>query len=334
MKNINSTLIFENKPSIASFGAVVGKKEGEGPLGKYFDMCENDAYLGKKSWEQAESGFLGESMDIALKKANISKDDIDFVFSGDLMNQCTSSGYAARGLERPFFGLYGACSTMAESLLLGSVIVDGGGGNYVLCATGSHFCSAEKQFRTPVEYGGQRTPTSQWTVTGSGAAVLSHKDFPIKIDCATVGRVIDWGIKDANNMGGAMAPAFVDTLNRHFKATQRPLDYYDLILSGDLGHTGKSIANELFHKQKMDISRYYDDCGVMIFDKETQDTHSGGSGCGCSASVLCGYILPQMLKGKYRRVLFAATGALMSPTLTMQSETIPSISHAISITLE
>jgi stage V sporulation protein AD len=223
---------------------------------------------------------------------------------------------------------------MAESLLLGSVLIDGGGGDYVLCATGSHFCSAEKQFRTPLEYGGQRTPTSQWTVTGSGAAVLSRKECPIKIDCATVGRVVDWGIKDANNMGGAMAPAFVDTLNRHFKATNRPLDYYDLILSGDLGHTGKSIANELFHKQKMDISRYFEDCGVLIFDKETQDTHSGGSGCGCSASVLCGYILPEMLKGKYRRILFAATGALMSPTLTMQSETIPSISHAISITIE
>lgn len=332
MKNIgNSTLIFENQVCVASFGAVVGKKEGDGPLGKHFDMVEQDSYLGKKSWEQAESGFLSKAIDVALKKGGFEKNDMEFVLSGDLMNQCTSSGYAIRNLEIPFFGLYGACSTMAESLLLGSIIVDAGGAERLLCATGSHFCSAEKQFRTPLEYGGQRTPTSQWTVTGSGAVVLSSTSSSPRIDAATVGRIVDWGIKDVNNMGGAMAPAFVDTLNRHFAATGRTPDYYDLILSGDLGHTGKAIARDLLKRDNIDLGERYNDCGVMIFDKEKQDTHSGGSGCGCGASVLCGYVLPKMREGKLKRVLFAATGALMSPTLTMQNETIPSISHAISL---
>lgn len=331
MKNIgNSTLIFENQVSVASFGAVVGKKEGEGPLGKCFDMVEEDCYLGKKSWEQAESGFLSEAIDIALKKGDFQKEDMEFVLAGDLMNQCTSSGYAVRNLEIPFFGLYGACSTMAESLLLGSVIIDAGGAERLLCATGSHFCSAEKQFRTPLEYGGQRTPTSQWTVTGSGAVVLGTASSSPRIDAATVGKIIDWGIKDVNNMGGAMAPAFADTLIRHFVATGRTPDYYDLILSGDLGHTGKAIARDLLRKENIDLGDRYNDCGVMIFDQNRQDTHAGGSGCGCGASVLCGYVLPKMREGKLKRVLFAATGALMSPTLTMQNETIPSISHAIS----
>lgn len=330
---MQSTLIFENKPSVASYAAVVGKKEGEGPLGKYFDLKENDEYFGKKSWEQAESGFLSETVALALSKGGFKKEDMDFVLAGDLLNQCTSSGYAVRELEIPFFGLYGACSTMAESLLLGAIIINGGFAARLLCATGSHFCSAEKQFRTPLEYGGQRTPTAQWTVTGSGAAVLAKSKKTPYIESATVGRIVDMGVKDVNNMGAAMAPAFVDTVTRHFTATNRSFDDYDLVLSGDLGITGKKIATELFEREGINTGNKYDDCGVMIFDKNTQDTHSGGSGCGCSASVLCGYILPQMEKKKLKNVLFVATGALMSPTITMQKESIPSIAHAISFSI-
>lgn len=327
----NGTIIFDKKPSILSYASVVGKKEGEGPYGQYFDSVENDAYFGQKTWEKAESENLKRSVCLSLEKGNLKSSDIDYVISGDLLNQCISSGYALRDMGIPFFGVYGACSTMAESLLLGSIIVGGGAGKKVLCATSSHFCSAEKQFRTPLEYGGQRTPNAQWTVTGSGAAVVGMgKDYPC-VEAVTCGRIIDLGVTDIGNMGAAMAPAFSDTIKRHLDALGRDAGYYDLILSGDLGHIGKNIAVELLEKEGIKVSDKYNDCGAMIFDKETQDTHAGGSGCGCAASMLCGYILPQMKKGNLKRVLFAATGALMSPTATFQGESIPGISHAISI---
>lgn len=330
-KKENGTVIFEKKPSILSFAAVVGKKEGEGPYGKYFDEVENDAYFGQKSWEKAESEILRRSVAHTLKKGKMESTDIDFAISGDLLNQCISSGYALRSLQIPFFGVYGACSTMAESMALASLIVGGGAGDKVLCATSSHFCSAEKQFRAPLEYGGQRTPNAQWTVTGSGSNVVGIGDEPPYIEAVTCGRIVDLGVTDIGNMGAAMAPAFVDTVQRHLKALGRDISYYDLVLSGDLGLVGKSIAQELFAKEGINTDGRYNDCGAMIFDSKAQDTHAGGSGCGCAASMLCGYILPRMREGKLSRVLFAATGALMSPTATFQGESIPSISHAISI---
>ena len=327
----NGTVIFEKKPSIMSYAAVVGKKEGDGPLGKYFDEIETDAYFGKPSWEKAESENLRRSVMHTLEKGKFKPEDMDFAISGDLLNQCISSGYALRGLKIPFFGVYGACSTMAESIVLGSLIISGGGAKNILCATSSHFCSAEKQFRTPLEYGGQRTPNAQWTVTGSGSVVISDGEGCPSIEAVTCGRIIDLGVTDVGNMGAAMAPAFADTIKRHLNALQRDISYYDLVLSGDLGIIGKSIAKELLQKEGIDAGDKYDDCGAMIFDPNLQDTHAGGSGCGCAASVLCGYILPEMQKGNLKKVLFAATGALMSPTSTMQGESIPSISHAISI---
>ena len=324
------TIIFDKKPAVLSYSAVVGKKEGEGPYGKYFDRVEEDAYFGQESWEKAESENLRRSVGLTLQKGGFTAEDIDFSIAGDLLNQCTSSGYALRGLGIPFFGVYGACSTMAESMVLGSIIVSGGGGKRVLCATSSNFCSAEKQFRTPLEYGGQRTPTAQWTVTGSGSVILGEGDG-ICVDAVTCGQIADMGIKDVSNMGAAMAPAFADTIKNHFEATGRDFSYYDLVLSGDLGLVGKSIAEELFERYGIRLCGNYNDCGAMIFNQEKQDTHAGGSGCGCAASILCGYILPEMKKGNLRRVLFAATGALMSPTSTMQGESIPSISHAVSL---
>ena len=331
MHNTGSgTIIFDKKPSLLSFSAVVGKKEGEGPYGKYFDEIESDAYFGQESWEKAESENMRRSVRHTLTKGEFNENSIDFVVAGDLLNQCISSGYALRDMQIPFLGVYGACSTMAESIALGSIIVGGGGAKRILCATSSHFCSAEKQFRTPLEYGGQRTPNSQWTVTGSGSVVVGMGINPPFIEAVTIGRIVDLGVKDIGNMGAAMAPAFVDTVKRHLEKTGRDLSYYDLVLSGDLGIVGKSIAVELFEKEGICPGGKYYDCGEMIFDPKTQDTHSGGSGCGCAASILCGYVLPEMQKGNIKHVLFAATGALMSPTSTMQGESIPAISHAIS----
>ena len=327
----NGTVFFENAPSILSFAAVTGKKEGEGPFGKYFDIIEEDEYFGQSSWEKAESELLKKSATLALSKGNFEKTDIDFVIAGDLLNQCITSGYALRDFNIPFFGVYGACSTMAESLVLGSLITGGGGAKRILCSTSSHFCSAEKQFRTPLEYGGQRTPNSQWTVTGSGSVVVGEGKNKPSIKAVTCGKVVDLGVTDIGNMGAAMAPAFIDTVKAHFSALNKKPSDYDLILSGDLGIIGKSIAKELFVREGIGEIDNYDDCGAMIFDRERQDTHAGGSGCGCAASILCGYVLPEMKKGNLKKVLFAATGALMSPTSTFQGESIPSISHAITI---
>ena len=327
----NGTVIFQKKPSFISFGAVVGKKEGDGPFGKYFDEVETDEYFGQASWEKAESELLRRSASLAVLKSGLNYDDIDFAISGDLLNQCISSGYALRDFNLPFFGVYGACSTMAESLAIGSMILSGGGAEKILCATSSHFCSAEKQFRTPLEYGGQRTPNAQWTVTGSGSAVIGAEGNGPCINAITCGKIVDLGITDIGNMGAAMAPAFVSTLKIHLNTLGKAPSDYDLILSGDLGIIGKSIAKELFLREGIGEIPHYDDCGAMIFDRKKQDTHAGGSGCGCAASMLCGYVLPEMRKGSIKRVLFAATGALMSPTSTFQGESIPAISHAITI---
>ena len=328
-KSGRSTFEFSSCPSVISFASVVGKKEGDGPYGKCFDRIENDAYFGEKTWEAAESALFKEAVSTAIKKGGFSPDDIDILASGDLLNQCTATGYAARSLAIPYLGLYGACSTMAESLFVASLLVSCGA-ERVVAATSSHFCGSEKQFRFPLEYGAQRAPSSQWTVTGSGAVVLGKEKKGPFITHITAGKVIDAGINDAGNMGAAMAPAFCDTLTAHFSATNSSPKDYDAIFSGDLGHLGKKIADDLLKQEySINIDQNHLDCGCMIFDNKKQDVHSGGSGCGCSASILSGYILPQMRKGNLNRVLFIATGALMSPTLSLQGESIPSVAHAI-----
>lgn len=324
------TVFFKQPPSIISSATIVGKKEGEGPLSESFDKIEDDSYVGQSSFEKAESLFLTNTINAALSKASLSSEQIDVVLAGDLLNQCVGTAYGLRDLAIPFIGLYGACSTMAESLMVAAMLVDGGFATTAIAATGSHFCSAERQFRLPLEYGGQRPPSAQWTVTGSGAAIVGEGS-PIKITYATIGKIVDMGIKDIANMGAAMAPAFVDTIKTHFEDLQRSPKDYDLILSGDLGHIGRALAVDLLKADGIDISENYNDCGCMIFDKERQDVHSGGSGCGCAASVFCGHILNELRLGNLKRVLFAATGALMSPTTTYQGESIPSISHAVVI---
>ena len=325
---MGETLVLKNAPAVSAFASVVGQKEADGPLGRRFDAVEPDARAGQDSWEKAESAMLRRAIDKAAERAGGAP---GCVLAGDLLNQCAGSAYAVRGLAAPFFGLYGACSTMAEGLGLAALLVDGGYFESAAAATGSHFCSAERQFRYPLEYGGVRTPTAQWTVTGAGCVVLSREGAGPYVTRFTPGRIVDAGIKDMANMGAAMAPAAYDTLKRHFEQTGRAPGYYDVVLTGDLGRLGQEILRDLFAADGVDLGPNYMDCGVLIYDIERQDTHCGGSGCGCSASVLTGHFLRGMRDGLWRRVLFAATGALMSPTTAQQGESIPAICHAVAI---
>ena len=325
---MGETLVLKNAPAVSAFASVVGQKEADGPLGRRFDAVEPDARAGQDSWEKAESAMLRRAIDMAAERAGGAP---GCVLAGDLLNQCAGSAYAVRGLAAPFFGLYGACSTMAEGLGLAALLVDGGYFESAAAATGSHFCSAERQFRYPLEYGGVRTPTAQWTVTGAGCVVLSREGAGPYVTRFTPGRIVDAGIKDMANMGAAMAPAAYDTLKRHFEQTGRGPDYYDVVLTGDLGRLGQEILRDLFAADGIDLGPNYMDCGVLIYDIERQDTHCGGSGCGCSASVLTGHFMRGMRDGLWRRVLFAATGALMSPTTAQQGESIPAICHAVAI---
>ena len=325
---MGETLVLKNAPAVSAFASVVGQKEADGPLGRRFDAVEPDARAGQDSWEKAESAMLRRAIDMAAERAGGAP---GCVLAGDLLNQCAGSAYAVRGVAAPFFGLYGACSTMAEALGLAALLVDGGYFESAAAATGSHFCSAERQFRYPLEYGGVRTPTAQWTVTGAGCVVLSREGAGPYVTRSTPGRIVDAGIKDMANMGAAMAPAAYDTLKRHFEQTGRAPGYYDVVLTGDLGRLGQEILRDLFAADGVDLGPNYMDCGVLIYDIERQDTHCGGSGCGCSASVLTGHFLRGMRDGLWRRVLFAATGALMSPTTAQQGESIPAICHAVAI---
>ncbi|MBQ8264074.1 MAG: stage V sporulation protein AD [Oscillospiraceae bacterium] len=325
------TVAFSSPPCIISEAAVVGSKEGEGPLRERFDIISRDSYFGQKSWEKAESTMLRKCFDLAVSKASISPKQIKYLLAGDLLNQCTSSAFALRDSGLPFFGLYGACSTMGESLSLAAMLVDGGFADCVCAMTSSHFCSAERQFRLPLEYGGQRSPTAQWTVTGAGALILASKGKGPRVTHVTVGKIVDAGITDGSNMGAAMAPAALDTLLAHFRDTGRSPTYYDAIISGDLGAFGHSILAELLEKEGLKMPKVFTDCGLLIFNRTKQDTHCGGSGCGCAASVLCGHILKCLREGIWKRVLFAPTGALMSPTSSMQGESIPGICHAAAI---
>lgn len=324
------TVAFTSPPAILCYGNVVGKKEGEGPLANSFDHIEQDDTFGEKTWEKAETTMQKMALSNALDKAGLTVSDLNYLFSGDLLNQCIGSGFAARGQAVPFFGLYGACSTMGEGISLAAISVDGGFADFAGVVTSSHFCSAERQYRTPLEYGGQRTPTAQWTVTGSGAVILGTDGTGPYVTHITTGKVIDKGIKDANNMGAAMAPAAYDTLTAHFKETKRKPSFYDLIVTGDLGHLGKEIVLDFFRQDGIELTNY-NDCGAMIFDEEKQDVHCGGSGCGCAASVLTGYLLNGMREQRWKNILFCPTGALLSPTSTQQGESIPSICHAVSL---
>ena len=329
----NQTVRFGISPYIISRASVVGTKEGEGPLKDTFDMIVSDDKMGQISWDLAEGAFQKTAVEIALKKAELKNKDIEYILSGDLQNQCAATHYGLRETNIPFLGLYGACSTMVESLSVGSMIICGGYAERVVCLTSSHFCSAEKQYRNPLEYGGQRTPTAQWTATASGAAILAKEGNGPRITHITTGKIVDKGITDVSNMGAAMAPAALDTITAHFKDTGRTPDDYDLILTGDLGITGSEILCELIKKDGYDIKKKHNDCGKMLYDIESQDVHAGGSGCGCCASVLCGHILTELEKGNYKNILVAATGALMNPLTVLQGESIPTISHAIAITI-
>ena len=320
-----------SSPVIIGHGSAAGNKESSGPLGGHFDHTSKDDTFGCKTWEQAESAMQQLALDAALKRAGLHTPDLDLLLAGDLLNQCIGAGYAARSVDVPFFGLYGACSTMGESLALATLLLSGGYGKYAAAITSSHFCSAERQYRTPLEYGSQRTPTAQWTATAAGAVVLTSSVRPgPRVVRVTVGRVKDKGIKDANNMGAAMAPAAYETLKAHFEDTGLSPDYYDLIVTGDLGKLGREIVVDLFDRDGVKLDNY-NDCGLILFDREQQDVHAGASGCGCSASVLCGYLLPGLFSGRWKRILFCPTGALHSPTATMQGESIPGICHAIAL---
>lgn len=322
----------EKCPKIRSFAAIVGQKEGDGPLGDCFDKIVSDSHLGEVTWEKAESRLQLEAISAAINKAKLAKEDIGAIFSGDLINQCIGSAYGLRELEVPFLGLYGACSTMAEGLILSTLLIESGAVNQTACVTSSHFSTAERQFRYPLSYGGQRTPTSQWTCTASGAAILSQNSGKVAVVGGCIGKITDLGISDINNMGSAMAPAAAETIRRYIAANGYSPDDFDAIVTGDLGIVGSKLVVELLQREGMDISRHHMDCGAMIFDAESQDTHCGGSGCGCSASVLCGYFLPRIGDGRLKNVLFAATGALMSPMSLQQGETIPTISHLVHLT--
>lgn len=328
------TIKFENPPKIIATHSIVGPKEGQGPLKDYFDEILTDDLCGKDSFEKAESEMMYSAITNSIKKANLKEEDIEYLFAGDLLNQLTSSSFAARQLKIPFFGLYGACSTMTESLSLAAMTIDGGYADYVIASTSSHFSSAERQFRFPLEYGSQRNPTAQWTATASGAMVLGRKGNYPEVTYITTGVVKDYGIKDSNNMGAAMAPAAVDTLVNHFKDTGRNPSYYDAIATGDLGKVGKEITTKLIKEYGYDISKNYFDCGDMIYNDEEQNTSAGGSGCGCSAVVACGYFYKKLMKKEIKNLLLISTGALLSSTSTLQGESIPGIAHAVAIEIK
>ena len=339
------TLKFPSKPRIIGSYALVGEKEGKGPMAKWFDMILEEDTYGEKTWEKSESKMLKQALLLALQKSGIDQQQIDIILSGDLINQIMSSSFMARDLSIPFLGIYGACSTMTESMTLGSMMIDGGYATNILVGASSHYCTAERQFRLPLEHGNQRPPSAQWTATAAGGMVLSSNnkgDSAVKqgqhlkeiyITHATVGKIIDTGIKDVNQMGAAMAPAAVDTIVRHLADTGRTLEFYDLILTGDLGLIGKDIAIDLLSGAGIDVMNRYDDCGAMMYDKK-QDAHSGGSGCGCSASIFSGYIYQEMRLGKIKNALLISTGALLSTISSQQGESIPGIAHAVAVTTE
>ena len=318
---------FPKPPVIHSYAGIAGEKEGAGPMGHYFDRIIPDPSFGEASWERAESRLQQEALALALQRGGLQASDLDCIAAGDLINQCTVSSYAAKGSGVPFLGVFGACSTMAESLLLSGVLAASGACRYAAAVTSSHNSTAERQFRFPLTYGGQRTPTAQWTCTAAGAAVVSAQGTAPRILGGAFGRILDLGVTDATNMGAAMAPAAADTIARYLRGTQTKPSDYDAIVTGDLGAVGTSLLFDLLGRDGFDISGVHLDCGAMMFDPDTQDTHAGGSGCGCSASILCACLLPALSEGRMRRILFAATGALLSLLSSQQGESLPGICH-------
>ena len=327
----HQTWVFNSKPVIISSSAVGGPFEAQGNLAEDFDILHDNIWLGQDSYEKAEKKLLEQACEQTIQKAGLKKEDIQFFLSGDLMNQIISSSFAARTLGAPFLGIFGACSSSMQGLALGSLLVDSKAAKYVLAGASSHNASAEKQFRYPTEYGSQKPPTSQWTVTGAGTALLSDEGEGPRVTSATIGRVIDMGLSDPFNMGAAMAPAAVDTIQAHFRDLNIDPSYYDIIATGDLGTIGHKIAGDLLIKHGLKIPpEIFTDCGIMIYKKD-QPVMAGGSGCGCSATVTYGHFLNRMKKGELKRILIVATGALLSPISYQQKESIPCIAHAVSI---
>ncbi len=315
--------------SVVSFATVGSRHEARGPLASYFDELCHDAYFGAKTWEQGESAMQRRTLELALQKGGLKARDLDYILAGDLLNQCIGTSFGLRDFAIPVWGVYGACSTMGESIALASLLIDGGFASMAGAMTSSHYCTAERQYRMPMPYGSQRTPTAQWTATAAGCCILGAQGEGPYVTHVTCGKIVDMGIKDAANMGAAMAPAAYETLKAHFQETGRRPSDYDLILTGDLGALGREIVVDLFGRDGVTLTDTYKDCGLLLYDREKQDMHAGGSGCGCSAAVLNGYLLRGMRQGKWQRILFAPTGALLSPTSTFQGESIPSICHAV-----
>ncbi|MBO5338305.1 MAG: stage V sporulation protein AD [Clostridia bacterium] len=323
-----SVIELTRKPKIVSTYSVVGKKEYDGPLGNLFDEYCSDDKFGKDSWEKAESEMQKRALSGALKKSGFIDTELDALLAGDLLNQCIGSNYGLSNFDVGYLGLYGACSTCSEGLLIGSCLYGGGIINSCAVVTSSHYCSAERQFRFPLEYGGQRTPTAQWTTTGAGAFIIGNEG-KVEISEALIGKVVDKGIKDITNMGAAMAPAAINTIKRYFLETRHAPEDFDLIITGDLGFEGSEILKDLLLKDGIDIRKNHIDCGLMIFDRMGQDVHAGGSGCGCSAVVMASDIIPNLEKGVINDVLFLGTGALMSPMSLFQGGSIPAIAHLV-----
>ncbi len=327
----NQTIVLDKKPFVCGYASVVGKKESEGPMASEFDITYKDSKFGEDTFEKAESRMQKIALQTAFSKCNLCETDIDFVFAGDLLNQCIGSTFGLKKLGIPIIGMYGACSTMSLSLATAALFIDSGAASITASVTSSHFCSAERQYRYPLEYGSQRTPTAQWTVTGSGATILSKTENDIYIDKITFGKIEDLGIKDANNMGPAMAPSAYSTLKAYFEDTNTlPYDY-DIIFTGDLGLVGSDALYSLFEKDGINLRGKHSDCGLLMFNREKQDVHAGGSGCGCSASILNSYIMHRLENGTFSNILFMSTGALLSTTSAMQGNSIPGVSHLLNI---
>ena len=322
------------KPSVIAYAAVVGKAENEGPYGGEFDEVVEDNKAGSDTWEQAESLFQQRAVGYVLRKSGLDPDRIDLMIAGDLLNQCVGSSYGLKDYFIPYLGIYGACSTFAEGLLLSAALVNAGYIDTAIASTSSHFSTAERQFRFPLNYGGVRTPTAQWTATAAGAALVGFSGKPPFIRAATVGKIEDMGITDLNNMGAAMAGAAYDTLTRHMKHRGTHPQDYDVIITGDLGQVGSDLLYDLFQRDGVSLREHHKDCGLMIYDRAAQDVHAGGSGCGCSASMMCGHFFKRIQAGELKRVLYCATGALMSPTVVQQGGSIPGIAHCVEISSE
>lgn len=326
----NQTIFFKNDIKIENTATIVGPKEHEGPIGRYFDKFVKDDLLGQKSYEKAETKLHVSTIKYLLNKSGYKDGDIDLCLMGDLMDEISGCNFTMRELDIPFMGVYNACATFAESLIIGANLLDSGNFKRIICSTSSHFSTAERQYRFPLELGNQRTPLAQWTCTGVGATLLNRENGKVKIDCATIGRVIDYGVTDANNMGAAMAPSARETLLAHFEATSREPDYYDLILTGDLGEAGHRLLILLMEEKGVRLKDNYSDCGILIFNRMGQDVGQGGSGAGCSSSVFNSFVYKKLVCGELNRVLLVPTGALVSKTSNLQGESIPGIAHAVS----